>query len=193
MPINLTKGQKVDLTKGNPGLKGVMVGLGWDINAFDSGSDFDLDAAAFMCDANGVCPTEKEFIFYGNLVHSTESVQHMGDNLTGGGDGDDEEIMIDLEKVPANIEKIAFTVTIYEAEKRRQNFGQVSNAFIRIVDSSNNTELIRYDLGEDFSIETAVVVGELYRNNGEWKFNAIGSGFQGGLAALCGHYGIETA
>ncbi len=193
MPINLTKGQKVDLTKGNPGLKSVMVGLGWDINAFDSGADFDLDAAAFMCGANGVCPTEKEFIFYGNLVHSTESVQHMGDNLTGGGDGDDEEIMIDLEKVPANIEKIAFTVTIYEAEKRRQNFGQVSNAFIRIVDSSNNTELIRYDLGEDFSIETAVVVGELYRNNGEWKFNAIGSGFQGGLAALCGHYGIETA
>ncbi|MCI8426731.1 MAG: TerD family protein [Lachnospira sp.] len=193
MPINLTKGQKVDLTKGNPGLKSVMVGLGWDVNAFDSGADFDLDAAAFMCGANGVCPTEKEFIFYGNLVHSTESVQHMGDNLTGGGDGDDEEIMIDLEKVPANIEKIAFTVTIYEAEKRRQNFGQVSNAFIRIVDSSNNTELIRYDLGEDFSIETAVVVGELYRNNGEWKFNAIGSGFQGGLAALCGHYGIETA
>lgn len=193
MPINLTKGQKVDLTKGNPGLKSVMVGLGWDINAFDSGADFDLDAAAFMCGANGVCPTEKEFIFYHNLVHSTESVQHMGDNLTGGGDGDDEEIMIDLEKVPANIEKIAFTVTIYEAEKRRQNFGQVSNAFIRIVDSSNNTELIRYDLGEDFSIETAVVVGELYRNNGEWKFNAIGSGFQGGLAALCGHYGIETA
>lgn len=193
MPINLSKGQKVDLTKGNPGLKSVMVGLGWDVNAFDSGADFDLDAAAFMCGANGVCPTEKEFIFYGNLVHSTESVQHMGDNLTGGGDGDDEEIMIDLEKVPANIEKIAFTVTIYEAEKRRQNFGQVSNAFIRIVDSSNNTELIRYDLGEDFSIETAVVVGELYRNNGEWKFNAIGSGFQGGLAALCGHYGIETA
>lgn len=192
MPINLTKGQKVDLTKGNPGLKNVMVGLGWDVNAFDSGSDFDLDAAAFMCGANGVCPTEKEFIFYGNLVHSTESVQHMGDNLTGGGDGDDEEIMIDLEKVPANIEKIAFTVTIYEAEKRRQNFGQVSNAFIRIVDSSTNIELIRYDLGEDFSIETAVVVGELYRNNGEWKFNAIGSGFQGGLAALCGHYGIET-
>lgn len=193
MPINLTKGQKVDLTKGNPGLKKVMIGLGWDVNAFDSGSDFDLDAAAFMCGANGKCPTEKEFVFYGNLVHPTECVQHMGDNLTGGGDGDDEEIMIDLDKVPANIEKIAFTVTIYDAETRRQNFGQVSNAFIRIVDSSNNTELIRYDLGEDFSIETAVVVGELYRNNGEWKFNAIGSGFQGGLAALCGHFGIDVA
>lgn len=193
MPINLTKGQKVDLTKGNPGLKKVMIGLGWDVNAFDSGSDFDLDAAAFMCGANGKCPTEKEFVFYGNLVHPTECVQHMGDNLTGGGDGDDEEIMIDLDKVPANVEKIAFTVTIYDAETRRQNFGQVSNAFIRIVDSSNNTELIRYDLGEDFSIETAVVVGELYRNNGEWKFNAIGSGFQGGLAALCGHFGIDVA
>ena len=154
MPINLTKGQKVDLTKGNPGLKKVMIGLGWDVNAFDSGSDFDLDAAAFMCGANGKCPTEKEFVFYGNLVHPTECVQHMGDNLTGGGDGDDEEIMIDLDKVPANIEKIAFTVTIYDAETRRQNFGQVSNAFIRIVDSSNNTELIRYDLGEDFSIES---------------------------------------
>lgn len=193
MPINLTKGQKVDLTKGNPGLKKVMIGLGWDVNAFDSGSDFDLDAAAFLCGANGKCPTEKEFVFYGNLVHPTECVQHMGDNLTGGGDGDDEEIMIDLDKVPANVEKIAFTVTIYDAETRRQNFGQVSNAFIRIVDSSNNTELIRYDLGEDFSIETAVVVGELYRNNGEWKFNAIGSGFQGGLAALCGHFGIDVA
>ena len=116
----------------------------------------------------------------------------MGDNLTGGGEGDDEQIMIDLTKVPANIEKIAFTVTIYEADARRQNFGQVSNAFIRIVDQSNGQELIRYDLGEDFSIETAVVVGELYKHNGEWKFNAIGSGFQGGLAALCGHYGIDA-
>ena len=117
----------------------------------------------------------------------------MGDNLTGEGDGDDEQIQIDLSKVPANIEKIAFTVTIYDAETRNQNFGQVSNAFIRLVDEATNAELIRYDLGEDFSIETAVVVGELYRNNGEWKFNAIGSGFQGGLAALCGYYGIDVA
>ncbi len=193
MPINLTKGQKVDLTKGNPGLKSIMVGLGWDVNAFDSGADFDLDASVFMADANGRCPSEKEFIFYGNLKHPSESVQHMGDNLTGSGDGDDEQVMVDLSKVPANIEKIAFTVTIYDAEARRQNFGQVANAFIRIVDNSNGSEIIRYDLGEDFSIETAVVVGELYRNNGEWKFNAIGSGFQGGLAALCGHYGIEVA
>lgn len=193
MGINLSKGQKVDLTKGNPGLKSVMVGLGWDVNAFDSGADFDLDAAAFMLGADGKCPTDKEFVFYGNLNHSSGSVNHMGDNLTGEGEGDDEQIQIDLSKIPANIEKIAFTVTIYDADQRRQNFGQVSNAFIRIVDESSNTELIRYDLGEDFSIETAVVVGELYRNNGEWKFNAIGSGFQGGLKALCGHFGIDAA
>ena len=193
MPINLSKGQKVDLTKGNPGLKSIMVGLGWDVNAFDSGVDFDLDAAAFMLGANGKCPTEKEFVFYGNLVHSSEAVKHMGDNLTGEGEGDDEQIEVDLTKVPANVEKIAFTVTIYDADSRHQNFGQVSNAYIRLLDESNGQELIRYDLGEDFSIETAVVVGELYRHNGEWKFNAIGSGFQGGLAALCGHYGIDVA
>ena len=193
MPINLSKGQKVDLTKGNAGLKSIMVGLGWDVNAFDSGTDFDLDAAAFMCGSNGKCPTEKEFVFYGNLEHGSGSVKHMGDNLTGEGDGDDEQILIDLSKVPSNVEKIAFTVTIYDADQRRQNFGQVSNAYIRIVDDATNTELIRYDLGEDFSIETAVVVGELYRHNGEWKFNAIGRGFQGGLAALCAHYGIDVA
>lgn len=193
MPINLSKGQKVDLTKGNPGLSRLMIGLGWDVNAFDSGADFDLDAAAFMTGDNGKCPTEKEFVFYGNLSHPSESVKHMGDNLTGAGDGDDEQIFVELSKIPANVQKVAFTVTIYDAENRRQNFGQVSNAFIRIVDESNNTELIRYDLGEDFSIETAVVVGELYRHGSEWKFNAIGSGFQGGLAALCGHYGIDVA
>ena len=193
MPINLSTGQKVYLTKGNPGLKNIMVGLVWDVNAFDSGAEFDLDAAAFMVGENGKCPTEKEFVFYGNLVHPSESVKHMGDNLTGEGDGDDEQIQIDLSKIPANISKVAFTVTIYDAETRRQNFGQVSNAFIRIVDETTNQELIRYDLGEDFSIETAVVVGELYRHDGEWKFNAIGSGFQGGLAALCGHYGIDVA
>ena len=170
-----------------------MVGLGWDVNAFDSGADFDLDAAAFLVGRMEKCPTEKEFVFYGNLVHPSESVKHMGDNLTGEGDGDDEQIQIDLSKIPANISKVAFTVTIYDAETRRQNFGQVSNAFIRIVDETTNQELIRYDLGEDFSIETAVVVGELYRHDGEWKFNAIGSGFQGGLAALCGHYGIDVA
>ena len=193
MPINLSKGQKVDLTKGNPGLKKIMVGLGWDVNAFDSGADFDLDAATFMVGANGKCPTEQEFIYYHNLSHPSEALKHMGDNLTGAGEGDDEQIQVDLAKIPVNVEKVAFTVTIYDSDVRRQNFGQVSNSFIRIVDMSTDTELIRYDLGEDFSIETAVVVGELYRHNGEWKFNAIGSGFQGGLAALCGHYGIEVA
>jgi len=192
MPINLSKGQKVNLTKGNPSLKNILVGLGWDVNAYDSGADFDLDAAAFMVGANGKCPTDKEFIFYGNLAHASGSVKHMGDNLTGAGEGDDEQIQIDLSKIPANIEKVAFTVTIYDAEKRRQNFGQVSNAYIRMIDEISGAEIIHYDLGEDFSIETAVVVGELYKNNGEWKFNAIGSGFQGGLAALCGHYGIEV-
>ena len=193
MPINLSKGQKVDLTKGNASLKHIMVGLGWDVNAFDSGADFDLDASAFMCGANGKCPTEKEFVFYGNLEHPSGAVKHQGDNLTGEGDGDDEQIFVDLKAIPESVDKIAFTVTIYEAQERRQNFGQVSNAYIRIVDEDTNQELIRYDLGEDFSIETAIVVGELYRYNGEWKFNAIGSGFQGGLAALCGHYGIQVA
>ena len=193
MTINLTKGQKVDLTKGNPGLKNIMIGLGWDVNAFDSGANFDLDASVFMVGENGKCPTDQEFIFYGNLKHKSGSVEHMGDNLTGEGDGDDEQIKIDLSKIPENIARVAFTVTIYDAENRRQNFGQVSNAYIRIVDTVTNQEIIRYDLGEDFSIETAVVVGEIYRINGEWKFNAIGSGFQGGLAALCGHYGIEVA
>lgn len=192
MAINLSKGQKVNLTKDNPGLKNIMVGLGWDVNAFDSGAAFDLDASCFLAGANGKCPTEKEFIFYGNLEHSSGSVKHMGDNLTGDGEGDDEQIMVDLSLIPSNIEKVAFTVTIYDADNRKQNFGQVSNAYIRIVDQTTGTELIRFDLGEDFSIETAVVVGEIYKNNGEWKFNAIGSGFQGGLAALCAHYGIDA-
>lgn len=192
MPINLSKGQKVSLTKGNPGLKKIMVGLGWDVNAFDTGADFDLDASAFLTGANGKCPKDTDFIFYGNLEHSSGAVKHMGDNLTGEGDGDDEQIEVDLTLVPNNIEKIAFTVTIYDAESRRQNFGQVSNAYCRIVDESTGTEIVHFDLGEDFSIETALVVGELYKHNGEWKFNAIGSGFQGGLAALCAHYGIDA-
>ena len=136
MPINLAKGQKVDLTKGNPSLKNIMVGLGWDVNAFDSGADFDLDAAAFMVGSNGKCPTEKEFVFYGNLEHTSGAIKHMGDNLTGAGDGDDEQIQVDLTKIPANVEKVAFTVTIYDAEVRRQNFGQVSNAFIHIIDEA---------------------------------------------------------
>ncbi len=192
MPINLSKGQKVSLTKENPGLKKIMVGLGWDVNAFDSGADFDLDASAFLTGANGKCPTDQEFIFYGNLEHQSGAVVHMGDNRTGAGEGDDEQIEVDLSLVPANIERIAFTVTIYDADKRRQNFGQVSNSYCRIVDEATGEEIIHFDLGEDFSIETALVVGELYKHNGEWKFNAIGSGFQGGLAALCAHYGIDA-
>jgi len=192
MAINLKKGQKIDLTKTNPGLSKIMVGLGWDTNKYDGGFDFDLDASAFLLGADGKAASEADFVFYSNKEHSSKSVVHCGDNLTGEGDGDDEQIMVDLSLVPANIDKIDFTVTIYDADVRNQNFGQVSNAFIRIVNSANNEELIRYDLSEDFSIETAVVVGELYRNNGEWKFNAIGSGFGGGLAALCNNYGLDA-
>lgn len=192
MAINLQKGQKVDLTKGNPRLSKLIVGLGWDTNKYDGGADFDLDAAAFLLGDNGKVPSDSDFIFYSNLQHSSGAVVHTGDNLTGEGDGDDEVIKVDLSKMPASISKIDFTVTIYDAESRGQNFGQVSNAYIRVVDETTGTELIRYDLGEDFSIETAVVVGEMYRNNGEWKFNAIGSGFSGGLAALCRNFGVNV-
>lgn len=191
MSVNLSKGQKVDLTKGNPGLKKLLVGLGWDTNKYDGGDAFDLDASVFLLSGNGKVASDADFVYYGNLKHSSGGVTHMGDNLTGEGDGDDEEIKVDLSMIPTSVEKIGFTVTIYEAEERKQNFGQVENAYIRIVDEDTNTELIRYDLGEDFSIETAVVVGELYRNQGEWKFNAIGSGFQGGLSALCQNYGVN--
>ncbi|MCI9658272.1 MAG: TerD family protein [Lachnospiraceae bacterium] len=192
MPVNLQKGQKVSLTKGNPGLKKVVVGLGWDVNQFDTGGDFDLDAAAFLLEDSGKVSGSDDFVFYGNLKHPSGSVQHMGDNLTGAGDGDDEQIKIDLSMVPANVTKIAFTVTIYDAETRRQNFGQVNNAFIRIYNEENGEEMLRYDLGEDFSIETAAVFGELYKNGNEWKFNAIGSGYQGGLAALCANFGVDV-
>lgn len=192
MPINLTKGQKVSLTKGNPGLSKVVVGLGWDTNQYDTGGDFDLDASAFLLGDNGKVTSDNDFIFYGNLNHASGAVTHMGDNLTGAGDGDDEQIKVNLSLVPANISKIAFTVTIYDPETRRQNFGQVSNAFIRIYDETNGQEILRYDLGEDFSIETAAIFGELYKYGNEWKFNAIGCGYQGGLAALCNSYGIDV-
>ena len=143
-----------------------------------------MDASVFLLGASGKVNSDDDFVFYGNLKHKSGAVEHLGDNLTGAGEGDDEEIKIDLSKVPENVEKIDFTVTIYEADERKQNFGQVENAFIRVVNAENNQELIRYDLGEDFSIETAVVIGELYRNKGEWKFNAIGSGFSGGLECV---------
>lgn len=192
MAISLKKGQKIDLTKTNPGLSKILVGLGWDTNKYDGGADFDLDASIFLVDATGKATSDSDFIFYNNPTHPSGSVQYMGDNRTGDGDGDDEQVNIDLSLVPANIDRIAFTVTIYDYETRKQNFGQVSNAFIRIVDVANNVELMRYDLSEDFSIETALVIAELYRNNGEWKFQAIGSGFQGGLAALCANYGLNA-
>ena len=192
MAVCLTKGQKVDLTKGNPGLTKLLIGLGWDVNKYDGGGDFDLDASAFLCGENGKVTGEGDFIFYGNLKHASGCVEHTGDNRTGDAEGDDEAIYVDLSLVPANITTISFTATIYDAENRHQNFGQVSNAYIRVVDQANGTELIRYDLGEDFSIETAIVVGSLYRNGAEWKFNAVGSGFQGGLAALCNNFGINA-
>ena len=192
MAVNLMKGQKVDLTKTNPGLSKIIVGLGWDVNKYDGGSDFDLDAAAFLAGDSGKVACDDDFIFYGNKEHKSGSVIHTGDNLTGEGDGDDEQIKVDLSAVPAEVTKIDFTVTIYDADTRHQNFGQVSNAYIRVVNEATGEELIRYDLGEDFSIETAIIVGELYRNNGEWKFNAIGSGFSGGLAALCGNFGVNV-
>ena len=192
MGVCLQKGQKVSLTKDNAGLAKIIVGIGWDINQFDTGGDFDLDSAAFLVGENGKVTKQEDFIFFGKLKHPSGSVEHQGDNRTGAGEGDDEIIRIDLSKVPADIQKIVFTVTIYEAENRRQNFGQVNNAFVRIVDEAKNEEMLRYDLGEDFSIETAAVFGELYKHNNEWKFNAIGSGYQGGLAALCNSYGVDV-
>ena len=163
MPVNLKKGQKVSLTKDNPGLKNVVVGIGWDVNRFDTGGSFDLDSSAFLITDAGKVSRQEDFIFYGNLKHPSGAVEHLGDNRTGEGEGDDEQIKVDLSKVPGNISKIAFAVTIYEAEERNQNFGQVNNAFIRIYNAETGEEMLRYDLGEDFSIETAAVFGELYR------------------------------
>ena len=191
MALNLQKGQKIDLTKGNPGLSNLLVGLGWDTNKYSGGFDFDLDAAVFLLREDNKVSANQDFIYYGNLQHSSGCVEHMGDNLTGGTGGDDEQIKVDLGRVPTNIERIAVTVTIYDAENRKQNFGQVSRAYIHIVDTTTNNEILRYDLGEDFSIETSVVVGEIYRYKGEWKFNAVGSGYKGGLKSLCVNYGVN--
>jgi tellurium resistance protein TerD len=191
MTVSLKKGQKVDLTKGNPGLSKVVIGLGWSTNKYDGGKDFDLDTAAFLTGEDKKVTSDADFVFYNNSEHSSKSVKHMGDNKTGAGDGDDEQIIVDLSLVPENVQKISFTVTINEAEERRQNFGQVSDSYIRVMDGDGVTELVRFDLEEDFSIETAIVVGELYRNGTEWKFTASGSGFQGGLAALCTNFGVS--
>lgn len=191
MGVNLSKGQKVSLTKNNPGLQNVVVGVGWDVNQYDTGGDFDLDVSAFLLGENGKVTNDADFIFYNNMNHASGGVNHLGDNRTGAGEGDDEQIKVDLSRIPSNIAKIAFTVTIHEEGAQSLNFGQVSNAFIRIYDERSGEELLRYDLGEDYSIETAVVFGELYKHGNEWKFNAIGSGYQGGLAALCNSFGVN--
>ncbi|MDQ0197606.1 TerD family protein [Neobacillus ginsengisoli] len=191
MAVSLSKGQKVDLTKTNPGLTNVVVGLGWDTNKYDGGHDFDLDSSVFLLGESGKVTTESDFVFYNNPQGAGGAVVHTGDNRTGAGDGDDEQVKINLTAIPATVQRIAFTITIHDAESRSQNFGQVSNAYARIFNEATGEELIRYDLGEDFSIETALVVGELYRHNGEWKFSAIGSGYQGGLAALATDFGLQ--
>lgn len=192
MTIVLSKGQRVDLTKTNPGLTKAIIGLGWDTNKYSGGGDFDLDASAFLAGSNGKVVNELDFVFYNNLKSPDGGVEHTGDNRTGEGDGDDEQIVINFPKLSGHIERIGIAVTIHEADARNQNFGQVSNAFVRVVNPETNEEILRYDLGEDFSIETAVVVCELYKHQGEWKFNAIGSGFSGGLAALCRNYGLDV-
>ena len=194
MAISLKKGQKVSLTKENPTLKKIMVGLGWKANDNHSNYDFDLDASVVMCNENGKCVDKSNFVFFGNLNHPSGSVIHLGDNLVGSLNDDkkdDEQIMIDLSTVPHDIDKMFFVVSIYEAENRHQNFGQVSNAFMRILDQNTGKEIIRYDLTENFQNETAVVIGEIYRYKQEWKFNAIGSGFAGGIEELLSLYGIK--
>lgn len=192
MAISLVKGQKIDLTKTNPGLKKVIIGLGWDTNKYSGGADFDLDASAFLIGANGKCEHDEDFIFYNNLKGRNECVIHTGDNRTGDGDGDDEQLIVDFPKMPADVAKIGFTVTIHDAIARVQNFGQVSNAYIRVLNEENGQEVLRYDLAEDFSVETAIVVCEIYKHENEWKFSAIGSGFAGGLNSLCTNYGLSV-
>lgn len=190
MVVSLAKGQRVSLEKVAPGLTEIFVGLGWDTKATDGGFDFDLDASLFLLGGNEKLISDNHFIFYNNLTSpdSDKSVEHTGDNLTGEGDGDDEVIKINLQKVPSDVQKIVVVVTIHEAEQRGQNFGQVDNAYVRIVDSKTNQEAARYDLTEDCSIETAMIMAEIYRKNGEWRVNAVGAGYQGGLQALLDRY-----
>ena len=190
MALSLSKGCNLSLSKEAPGMTKVLVGLGWDARSTD-GQDFDLDASAFLLKADGKVRADSDFIFYNQLKSTDGSVEHTGDNRTGEGDGDDEAIKVDLSKVPADIDRIAFTVTIHEAETRKQNFGQVRGAFIRIVNQDNNTEVARYDLAEDASTETAMIFAELYRNGAEWKFRAVGQGFNGGLKPLAESYGLK--
>ncbi len=194
MAVNLQKGQKISLQKS---VKLALVGLGWDTNRYTGTADFDLDASAFLLGANGKVRKDSDFIFYGNLQSDDGSVIHTGDSLEGGSGGDDETLFIDFTKVPADVQKIAITVTIYEAQERGQNFGQVSNAYVRVARRTSESDTVgieelRYDLGEEFSIETALVVCEIYRSGSDWKFNAVGAGYQGGLYALCKAYGVNV-
>jgi len=190
MAVSLAKGQRISLEKVVPGLTEVFIGLGWDVKATDTGSDFDLDSSVFLLGNNEKLISDNHFIFYNNLTSPDpdKSLQHMGDNLTGVGEGDDEVIKVNLKKVPVDVQKIVITVTIHEAQQRGQNFGQVQNAFVRLVDAQTKKEAIRYDLVEDYSIETALIMAELYRKDNEWRLNAVGSGYQGGLQALLDRY-----
>lgn len=190
MALSLQKGGNLSLSKTDPSLTTILVGLGWDERTTD-GSSFDLDASAFLLKAGDKVRNDNDFIFYNQLKSPDGSVEHTGDNRTGQGAGDDESLKVDLTKVPAEIVKIAFTVTIHDAEARRQNFGQISNAFIRISNDLTGTEIVRYDLAEDYSTETAMIFGELYRHNTEWKFRAVGQGYAGGLKAMCDQFGIQ--
>ncbi|WP_431823872.1 TerD family protein [Burkholderia sp. F1] len=190
MALTLQKGGNLSLSKEAPGLTRILVGLGWDPRATD-GTEFDLDASAFLLGANGKVRGDADFIFYNQLKSPDGSVEHTGDNRTGAGDGDDEVIKVDLSRVPADVDKIAFTVTIHDADARKQNFGQVGNSFIRIVNETNSAEIVRYDLAEDASVETAMIFAELYRHNNEWKFRAVGQGYAGGLRALANGYGMS--
>jgi len=191
MAISLTKGGNVNLSKEAPGLNKIAVGLGWDARATD-GAAFDLDASAFLIKADGKVRSDNDFCFFNNKVVADGAVQHTGDNTTGVGEGDDETIRVELTKIPAELDKVVFTVTIYDAEARKQNFGQVNHAYIRIINEENSQEIARYDLSEDASIETAMIFGEIYRIGSEWKFKAVGQGFAGGLAALAKNFGINV-
>ncbi|MBC7679655.1 MAG: TerD family protein [Pseudorhodobacter sp.] len=193
MGVSLSKGGNVSLTKEAGGtLTAVTVGLGWDART-TTGDGFDLDASALLLNSGGKVRTDNDFVFYGNLATADGCVTHQGDNLTGEGDGDDEQVKVDLKTVPADVDKIVFPVSIYEAGKRGQSFGQVRNAFIRIVNEAGGAELARYDLSEDASTETAMIFGELYRNGAEWKFRAVGQGYQSGLAGIATDYGVNLA
>ncbi|AKH87159.1 chemical-damaging agent resistance protein C [Streptomyces sp. CNQ-509] len=191
MGVSLAKGGNVSLSKEAPGLTAVTVGLGWDVRT-TTGAAHDLDASALMCGASGKVLSDQHFIFYNNLTSPDGSVEHTGDNLTGEGDGDDESINVDLSLVPPQVEKIVFPVSIHDADLRGQNFGQVSNAFIRVVNRSDGVELVRFDLSEDASTETAMVFGELYRRAGEWKFRAVGQGYASGLHGIATDYGVNV-